>query len=84
LLNNLDKSLYYRRNAIAFWETTTFHTTIDLLQKSIFAPLAPKKKRLRPYSSPLLGENERGGGNRIQSPPELGDLGGFPGFMQEV
>jgi hypothetical protein len=44
---------------------------------SIFAPLTPKKKRLRPYSSPLKGENERGGGNRNQSPPELGDLGGL-------
>jgi hypothetical protein len=24
------------------------------------------------------------GGGYIQSPPELGDLGGIPGFMQEV
>jgi hypothetical protein len=24
------------------------------------------------------------GGEYIQSPPELGDLGGIPGFMQEV
>ena len=38
----------------------------DLLQKLIFAPLAPNS------------------GGRIQSPPELGDLGGIPGFMQEV
>ena len=24
------------------------------------------------------------GGTGVQSPPELGDLGGIPGFMQEV
>jgi hypothetical protein len=33
-----------------------------------FAPLAPQ----------LWGEPE------LQSPPELGDLGGIPGLMQEV
>jgi hypothetical protein len=32
----------------------------------------------RPPSPPILG------GECIQSPPELGDLGGIPGFMQEV
>lgn len=32
---------------------------------------------LSPYSSPLRGENERGGETRVQSPPKLGDLGGF-------
>jgi 5-oxoprolinase (ATP-hydrolysing) len=41
---------------------------IDLLQKSIFAPLTPQ----------LWGEQES------QSPPELGDLGGISGFLQEV
>ncbi len=41
---------------------------LDLLQKSIFAPLTPQ----------FWGEPE------LQSPPILGDLGGIPGFMQEV
>ena len=36
------------------------------------------KVDFRPPSPPTLG------GEYIQSPPELGDLGGIPGFMQEV
>ena len=47
---------------------TALAETLDLLQKSIFAPLTPQ----------LWGEPE------TQSPPELGDLGGIPGFMHEV
>jgi len=39
-------------------------------------PLA--KVDFRPPSPPILG------GTGIQSPPKLGDLGGIPGFMQEV
>jgi hypothetical protein len=31
-----------------------------------------------PPSPPILG------GTGIKSPPNLGDLGGFPGFMQEI
>ncbi len=41
---------------------------LDLLQKSIFAPLAPQ----------FWGEPE------FSHPPILRDLGGIPGFMQDV
>jgi hypothetical protein len=51
---------------------------LDLLQKSIFAPPTPPIPRGDPMPPPILG------GECIQSPPELGDLGGIPGFMQEV
>jgi hypothetical protein len=47
------------------------------MTKSLFiTPLA--KVDFRPPSPPILG------GEYIQSPPEWGDLGGIPGFMQEV
>ena len=42
----------------------------------VIRPLA--KVELRPPSPPILG------GEYIQSPPELGDLGGIPAFRQEV
>ncbi len=45
-------------------------------QRYFIRPLA--KVDFRPPSPPRLG------GECIQSPPELGDLGGIPGFMQEV
>ncbi len=53
---------------------------LDLLQKSIFAPPLPPPPPppWGPHAPPRLG------GEGIQSPPELGDLGGIPGFMQEV
>ena len=52
------------------------NTTLSLKQPYIIRPLA--KVELRPPSPPILG------GECIQSPPGLGDLGGIPAFMQEV
>ena len=48
------------------------------LAKVDFRPPTPPIPRGDPMPPPILG------GECIQSPPELGDLGGIPGFMQEV
>jgi hypothetical protein len=50
---------------------------LDLLHKSSKPlPNSPQNKRLRPLSSPLLGENERGGEGDLSLPPASGGLRG--------
>ncbi len=76
--------LAFRVSAFLFFLLGLDFTLQDLRFHRPRSPPNPPTLGGNKINSPQIWGEQIWGEQELQSPPELGDLGGIPGFMQEV